>query len=51
MSKKMDFEFCPSCGDSLDTGWECNGCQRDWRSWAYPWWQRVRDRLLRVLST
>jgi hypothetical protein len=23
-------DICPECGGSLDTGWECNKCGRDW---------------------
>jgi hypothetical protein len=30
----ITFEYCPTCGGDLDTGWECNKCGRDWRSWA-----------------
>ena len=30
----MTFEYCPTCGGELDTGWECNDCGRDWRPWA-----------------
>lgn len=41
MKKPMNFEYCASCGGELDTGWECNSCQRDWRPWAYPWWERL----------
>lgn len=26
-----DWEFCPRCGGSLDTGWECVKCGADWR--------------------
>ena len=43
--KKMDFEYCPSCGGDLDTGWECGKCQRDWRPWAYPWLERMWDKV------
>lgn len=25
-------DLCPDCGSDLDTGWECNGCGRDWMS-------------------
>ena len=25
----VEREECPDCGDELDTGWECSGCQRD----------------------
>jgi hypothetical protein len=46
--KPMTFEYCASCGGDLDTGWECNRCQRDWRPWAYPWWERLRDRMVKV---
>lgn len=24
--------YCPTCGGTLDTGWECNRCGRDWIS-------------------
>lgn len=43
--KDMVFEYCPSCGGDLDTGWECNVCGRDWLPWAYPWWDRVSDKI------
>ena len=26
-----DWAFCPRCGGSLDTGWECVKCGADWR--------------------
>ena len=26
-----DWAFCPRCGGSLDTGWECVKCRADWR--------------------
>lgn len=32
--RDMAFDYCPSCGGDLDTGWECNKCGRDWRPWA-----------------
>lgn len=28
------FEYCPTCGSDLDTGWECNKCGLDWRDWV-----------------
>jgi hypothetical protein len=31
---KREFEFCPTCGSELDTGWECNACGLDWRDWV-----------------
>jgi hypothetical protein len=45
MSKPMDFNWCPTCRASLDTGWECNGCERDWITYAVPWWVRWRSAL------
>ena len=47
--QEMRFEYCPSCGGCLDTGWECNDCQRDWREWAYPWWERWFDKAKKFL--
>ena len=32
-----EWQFCPFCGDDLDTGWECNGCGQDWMEYAFPW--------------
>lgn len=43
--KNMSFYYCPACGGGLDTGWECNSCGRDWKSFAYPWRQRFVDKL------
>ncbi len=31
---KREFEYCPTCGGELDTGWECNKCGLDWREWV-----------------
>ena len=45
MGEGMRFEYCPSCGHDLDTGWECTRCERDWRPWAYPWWRRIIDKI------
>jgi hypothetical protein len=42
----MDWQFCPYCGDELDTGWECNGCGQDWIELAFPWWERASFRPL-----
>ena len=37
------WDYCPTCGRELDTGWECNGCGLDWQAWACPsWWQKFR---------
>lgn len=33
--KDTDFEYCPSCGSDLDTGYECTKCGRDWRSYVH----------------
>jgi tRNA(Ile2) C34 agmatinyltransferase TiaS len=44
------WDWCPFCGGSLDTGWECNECGADLRDHAYPRWQRLRDRLLKFLG-
>lgn len=33
-SIKREFEFCPTCGSELDTGWECSTCKLDWRDWV-----------------
>lgn len=44
----MEFNYCPTCGDFLDTGWECLSCGRDWMPWAYPWWKRIIDKLVRT---
>ena len=46
----MLFEYCPTCSGSLDTGWECNDCGRDWRPWAYPRYERIKDKLIRKLK-
>lgn len=45
--KPMTFEYCASCGGDLDTGWECSTCGRDWRPFAYPWWQKALDKVKR----
>ena len=42
---KREYEYCATCGGSLDTGWECNDCGLDWMAWAYPWWQRLMDKI------
>lgn len=39
----MEFNHCPTCGNELDTGWECDCCGRDWMRWAYPWWRQILD--------
>ena len=31
---QMLWDYCPSCGGELDTGFECNSCGRDWQPWA-----------------
>lgn len=31
----MVFEYCPSCGGELDTGYECTKCGRDWQSYVH----------------
>lgn len=31
---KREFEYCPTCGGDLDTGWECARCGLDWRDWV-----------------
>lgn len=28
--KRQDWSYCPECGGSIDTGYECNKCGRDW---------------------
>lgn len=28
--KSGDWSYCPACGGSIDTGYECNQCGRDW---------------------
>ncbi len=28
---ELNFDNCPSCGRGVDTGWECNGCGKDWK--------------------
>lgn len=33
--KTMNFEYCPSCGSDLDTGYECTKCGRDWQSYVH----------------
>lgn len=30
----VEFEYCPTCGGELDTGWECKKCGRDWREYV-----------------
>lgn len=32
--EKREFEYCPTCGGDLDTGWECTKCGLDWRDWV-----------------
>jgi len=46
--KYFPFDYCPSCGGDLDTGWECVKCGRDWERWAYPWWDRLKDKVKRI---
>lgn len=29
-NKSGDWSYCPACGGSIDTGYECNRCGRDW---------------------
>ena len=29
-----DWSYCPDCGGSLDTGWECDSCPSDWRNFV-----------------
>lgn len=31
---KREFEYCPTCGGDLDTGWQCTRCSLDWRDWV-----------------
>ena len=33
-SSGKGWEYCPSCGGVLDTGWECLSCKADWRGFA-----------------
>ena len=33
-ARPREFEYCPTCGGELDTGWECTKCGLDWRLWA-----------------
>jgi len=40
-----DWSCCPSCGQDLDTGWECEYCELDWLPYAYPWHRRIKDRI------
>ena len=47
---KRNFEFCATCGGELDTGWECNSCGLDWRPLAYPWWERLKDKLKKFIN-
>ena len=48
IEKRHVWDYCPSCSESLDTGWECSGCGRDWIRWAYPWWRWMLDWVLEV---
>lgn len=32
--KSREWEYCPTCGGELDTGFECLRCELDWRPWA-----------------
>jgi hypothetical protein len=52
MATKAEKEwcYCPFCSGSLDTGRECNDCGSDLMPYAYPWWQRLRDKLRKLLS-
>ncbi len=45
-----EWQYCAYCGEEVDTGWECNGCGYDWLPYAYPWWKRLRDRLLKATN-
>ena len=29
-ARSGDWSYCPACGGSIDTGYECNQCGRDW---------------------
>jgi len=42
---EREWNYCPTCSGSLDTGWECNECGRDWMPYGYPWWRRLLDRI------
>jgi len=42
MSKqKREWNVCATCGNDLNTGWECDACGLDWMPFAYPWWRRM----------
>lgn len=32
--KSDDWSHCPACGGSIDVGYECNKCGRDWLEWV-----------------
>lgn len=34
MSTERQWEYCPTCGNELDTGYECLSCELDWRPWV-----------------
>jgi hypothetical protein len=50
--QSKDFVHCPRCGSHLDTGWECTRrtCDRDWREYAYPVWERWRDKVKSIFA-
>jgi len=50
MTRSREWEYCAYCGGGLDTGWECNTCQADWRSHAYPWRERLWDKTVAALK-
>ena len=33
--RETDWDYCPSCGGDLDTGYECTKCGRDWQSYVH----------------
>lgn len=41
---------CPDCGADLDTGWECNGCGKDWFTVAQNGPPRKEIRILEPLA-
>ncbi len=50
MKQEKEWGWCPFCRGRLDTGWECNECGADLMPFAYPWWQRLLDRLKKYLG-
>lgn len=40
---ERQWEYCPTCGNELDTGYECLSCELDWREWAMSLFDNLPD--------